>query len=198
MLEILGKILKEIRKTERAYENAQSLLTPREKGDLEIITKMYRQQKNHFQSKGCRESIPNRIVSISKSYVRPIVRGQGEWDTDIFREARKAVQRGEEGKRPCQKGTCQGEGESDGGLVRHTERALQPKAGQGSDEVDGNPVHLLRHPHGKRGAAGGQDRTESIAGACLKLKHAHRKVLSKGNYVSVIENRQIIRPKRPE
>ena len=90
------------------------------------------------------------------------------------------------------------EGDSDGGLVRHTERALQPKAGQGSDEVDGNPVHLLRHPHGKRGAAGGQDRTESIAGACLKLKHAHRKVLSKGNYVSVIENRQIIRPKRPE
>ena len=76
MLELLGKILKDIRKTERAYENAQSLLTPREKGDLEIITKMYRQQKNHFQSKDCRESIPNRIVSISKPYVRPIVRGK--------------------------------------------------------------------------------------------------------------------------
>ena len=51
MLELLGKILKEIRKVDRAYENAQSLLTAREKGDLEIITKMYRQQKNHFQSK---------------------------------------------------------------------------------------------------------------------------------------------------
>ena len=76
LLELLGKILKEIRKTERAYENAQSLLTPKEKGDLEIITKMYRQQKNHFQSKDCRESIPNRIVSISKPYVRPIVRGK--------------------------------------------------------------------------------------------------------------------------
>ena len=76
MLELLGKILKEIRKTERAYENAQSLLTTREKSDLEIITKMYRQQKNHFQSKDCRESIPNRIVSISKPYVRPIVRGK--------------------------------------------------------------------------------------------------------------------------
>ena len=49
---------------------------------------------------------------------------QGEWDTDIIREARKAVQRGEEGERPCQKGTCQGEGDSDGGLVRNTERAL--------------------------------------------------------------------------
>ena len=76
LLELLGKILKEIRKMERAYEDAQSLLTSREKGDLEIITKMYRQQKNHFQSKDCRESIPNRIVSISKPYVRPIVRGK--------------------------------------------------------------------------------------------------------------------------
>ena len=51
-------------------------LTSRANGDLEIITKMYRQQKNHFQSKDCRESIPNRIVSISKPYVRPIVRGK--------------------------------------------------------------------------------------------------------------------------
>ena len=37
---------------------------------------MYRQQKNHFQNNDCRESIPNRIVSISKPYVRPIVRGK--------------------------------------------------------------------------------------------------------------------------
>ena len=53
LLELLGKILKEIRKMERAYEDAKSLRTSREKGDLEIITKMYRQQKNHFQSKDC-------------------------------------------------------------------------------------------------------------------------------------------------
>ena len=46
---------------------------------------------------------------------------QGEWDTDLVREARTAVQRGEEGERLCQKGTCPGEGDSDGGLVRHTE-----------------------------------------------------------------------------
>ena len=43
-----------------------------------------------------------------------------------------------------------------GGLVRNAERALRPEAGQGPDEADGNPVHLLRHTHGKRGAAGGQ------------------------------------------
>ena len=29
-----------------------------------------------------------------KSYVRPIVRGQGEWDTDLVLEARTAVQPG--------------------------------------------------------------------------------------------------------
>lgn len=37
---------------------------------------MYGQQKKHFQSKDCRESIKDRIVSINKSYVRPIVRGK--------------------------------------------------------------------------------------------------------------------------
>ena len=79
-----------------------------------------------------------------------------------------------------------------------SERALQPKAAQGPDEADGNPVHLLRHPHGKRGAAGGQDRAESTTGGCLKQKYAHRKVLSRGNYASVIESGQKIRPKRPD
>ena len=43
---------------------------------LDTITKVYRQQKNHFKSGDSRESIPNRIVSVSKSYVRPIVRGK--------------------------------------------------------------------------------------------------------------------------
>ena len=42
-----------------------------------------------------------------------------------------------------------------------SERAPQPEASQGPDEVDGHPVHLLQHPHGKRGAAGRQDRAES-------------------------------------
>ena len=35
-------------------------------------------------------------------------------------------------------------------------RAPRPKSIQGPDEADGTPVHLLRHTHGKRGAAGGQ------------------------------------------
>ena len=82
--------------------------------------------------------------------------------------------------------------------MRHTERALRPEASQGPDEADGNPVQILRHPHGKRGAAGGQDRAESTAGDLLKRKFAHRNVLSRGNYASVIDNGQKIRPKRPE
>ena len=76
LLDLLGKILKEIRRMERENNEADKSLTIREKGDLDIITKMYRQQKNHFQSKDCRESIKDRIVSISKPYVRPIVRGK--------------------------------------------------------------------------------------------------------------------------
>ena len=46
--------------------------------------------------------------------------------------------------------------------------------------------------HVTRGAAGGQNRAESTAGGPLKRKHAHRNVLSQGNYASVIENGQEI------
>ena len=76
LLDLPGRTLKEIRKIERNDEKAESLLTVREKNELDIITKMYRQQRNHFESGDSRESIPNRIVSISKPYVRPIVRGK--------------------------------------------------------------------------------------------------------------------------
>lgn len=76
LLDLLGKILKEIREIERGNENAENLLTVREKSDLEIITRMYRQQKNHFRNNDSRESIPDRIVSLSKPHLRPIVRGK--------------------------------------------------------------------------------------------------------------------------
>ena len=41
---------------------------------------------------------------------------------------------------------------------------------QGPDEAYGNSVHLLRHTHGKRGAAGRQDRTESTDGGLVCQK----------------------------
>ena len=37
---------------------------------------MYRQQKHHFENNDPRESVRDRIVSVSKPYVRPIVRGK--------------------------------------------------------------------------------------------------------------------------
>lgn len=76
LLDLLGKILGEIRNLRQSHKESEDLLTKREKGDLEIIGKMYEQQESHFESGNRRESIPDRIVSISKPYVRPIVRGK--------------------------------------------------------------------------------------------------------------------------
>ena len=44
--------------------------------DVEKANLTYRKQHNHFRSGDARESIPNRIVSVNKPYVRPIVRGK--------------------------------------------------------------------------------------------------------------------------
>lgn len=44
--------------------------------ELSKALKIQEQQKNHFNSGDSRESIPNRIVSVSKPYIRPIVRGK--------------------------------------------------------------------------------------------------------------------------
>ena len=76
LINLLGKILQEIRKTCRNHDDMEDVLTAKEKNVMEIITKVYRQQKNHFENDNPRESIPDRIVSISKPYVRPIVRGK--------------------------------------------------------------------------------------------------------------------------
>ena len=75
LLALLGKLLKEIRRQIRVHSE-MTLLNDKELEILEVVTNVYRQQKNHFKSGDSRESIPNRIVSISKPYVRPIVRGK--------------------------------------------------------------------------------------------------------------------------
>ena len=75
LLGLLGKILGEIHGQLRVHPN-EKLLSDRQLDILDTITKVYRQQKNHFKSGDSRESIPNRIVSVSKPYVRPIVRGK--------------------------------------------------------------------------------------------------------------------------
>ena len=75
LLALLGKILGEIRRQMRIHSD-ERLLNEKQLDILETITRVYRQQKNHFKSGDSRESIPNRIVSIGKPYVRPIVRGK--------------------------------------------------------------------------------------------------------------------------
>ena len=59
----------------RVHPN-EELLNDKHLDMLEIITRVYRQQNNHFNSGDSRESIPNRIVSVSKPSIRPIVRGK--------------------------------------------------------------------------------------------------------------------------
>ena len=75
LLALLGKILGEIRRQMRVHPD-EELLNDKQLDMLETITRIYRQQKNHFKSGDSRESIPNRIVSVSKPYIRPIVRGK--------------------------------------------------------------------------------------------------------------------------
>ena len=76
LLALLGKILGEIRRQMRVHPD-EELLNYKQLDMLETVkARVYRQQKNHFKSGDSRESIPNRIVSLSKPYIRPIVRGK--------------------------------------------------------------------------------------------------------------------------
>ena len=68
-------MLGEIRRQMRIHSD-ERLLNEKQLDILETITRVYRQQSHHFKSGDSHESIPNRIVSISKPYVRPIVRGK--------------------------------------------------------------------------------------------------------------------------
>ena len=75
LLALLCKMLGEIRRQMRVH-SCERLLSDKQLDMLGVITRVYRQQKNHFKSGDSRESIPNRIVSLNKPYIRPIVRGK--------------------------------------------------------------------------------------------------------------------------
>lgn len=60
LLALLGKILGEISRQMRVHPD-EELLNDKQLDMLYTITKIYRQQKNHFNSGDSRESIPNRI-----------------------------------------------------------------------------------------------------------------------------------------
>ncbi len=75
LLALLDKILGEIRRQMRVHPD-EELLNAKQLDMLETITRVERQQKNHFKRGDSRVSIPNRIVSLSKPHIRPIVRGK--------------------------------------------------------------------------------------------------------------------------
>ena len=198
--DLLGKILKEIREIERGHENAENLLTVREKNDLEIITRMYRQQKNHFRSNDSRESIPNRIVSLSKPHLRPIVRGKEVKSVEFGATVNNILVDGisfieklsfnafNEGTRlvhclKMHKRLLGVEAKKVGG-----DTGYAGTENRGYCKANGNPLHLLRHPHGKRGSVGGQDGTKGAFGGCLTLKLAVNAVLLQGNCILAMKN----------
>ena len=56
LIHLFGNILGDVRKMIREHDD-EDVLTVREQSTLDIVTKVYRQQKNHFDSSNPRESI---------------------------------------------------------------------------------------------------------------------------------------------
>ena len=72
LLYLLGKLLGLLREIENRYQEQLDL--PRRYHErIKVIRKVLKQQQEIFETGG---SVPDRIVSISKSYIRPIVRGK--------------------------------------------------------------------------------------------------------------------------
>jgi len=72
LLYLLGKILRLLNEIENKYQE-QLELSKAYYQKIKIIRKVLKQQQEIFASGN---SVPDRIVSISKSYIRPIVRGK--------------------------------------------------------------------------------------------------------------------------
>lgn len=72
LLYLLNKLLVQLQKLEQ--ENIDSLVMPKKYYQrIKIIKTILKQQQQMFETG---ESVPDRIVSIAKSYIRPIVRGK--------------------------------------------------------------------------------------------------------------------------
>lgn len=72
LLYLLGKLLGLLRRIEDQYQD-QLDLPERYHKRIGVISKVLKQQKEIFKTG---KSVSDRIVSISKSYIRPIVRGK--------------------------------------------------------------------------------------------------------------------------
>ena len=72
LLYLLGKLIGLLWKIEDQYQD-QLALPKKYHERIKVIRKVLKQQQEIFETGG---SVPDRIVSISKSYIRPIVRGK--------------------------------------------------------------------------------------------------------------------------
>ena len=64
-----------------AFLDAGKLLSKKNEARLAVIRELYEQQKTMYETK--KNSIPNRIVSLSQPYIRPIVRGKAKTPTEF-------------------------------------------------------------------------------------------------------------------
>ena len=64
----------------------------------------------------------------------------------IFAERQK--ERNHNIRQYYQKGTCPCACHCDGRILRYSEGTLWPQTNKWSNQEDGNPDHLFRHPHG--------------------------------------------------
>ena len=72
LLYLLGKLVTQLSDVEDRYQSRLNM-PKKYYSRLKVVRKVLTQQQEIFQS---RMSVPDRIVSISKSYIRPIVRGK--------------------------------------------------------------------------------------------------------------------------
>ena len=129
-----------------------------------------------------------------KSYDRPIVRGKENGIQTSFVKRGRPFSKEKKGKDLVRKELTRVRAtvmEGSFGTQKEHYDLRRVKARTKQTEI----LYIFFGIHGKRDAAGGQNRAESTAGGLLKRKYEHRKVLSRGNYASVIENGQKIRPK---
>lgn len=77
----LRYVARDLRTIQKLLNASNITLSERHQRELEVIEKMYQQQKTMYDRKEHR--IDNRIVSISQPYVRPIVRGKAKAETEF-------------------------------------------------------------------------------------------------------------------
>ena len=77
----LHYVRRNLKTTDKLLVNNPDGLSDKQQNELEVIRKLYQQQKEMYDTKTHR--VEDRIVSISQPYVRPIVRGKVTADTEF-------------------------------------------------------------------------------------------------------------------